>query len=234
MKRIISLTLLLCCLVLVSCKDKEYEELKQKYETLQKDKETMELERNNFKKEYDNLKAEYEEFKLKVEILQKNYDDSKKKYKNLKESSKLSNKSESEIQKIRYQEMQEKLKSFGLKIENIKTYWLWERVNDGLFVVYFKFYPCIRIELANTNEKRLDSVIVNAFFTDFGNAHAVIDNLHPGYNKVITITSPVFKKSDTGDTKIIPNIEADIKFSINDGKDFSIGLIKIDKVFEKK
>lgn len=256
MKKIISLCLLLCCLVLVSCKNKEYEELKLQFENLQKEKETIEIEKNDLQKEYEELKLKFEtlqkdkdsielekqslqkdkdSMELEKQKLQKDFDNSKRQYKNLKEQSKLSNKSESEIKQIKEQEMQEKLKSFGLKIINIKTYWLWERVNDGLFVTYFKFYPCIRIELANINEKRLDSVIVNAFFnSNFGDAHAIIDNLHPNYNKVVLIKSPVFKKSNTGETKEIPIIEADVKFSINDGKEFSIGLIKIDKTFEQK
>ncbi|MBR3628222.1 MAG: hypothetical protein IKN42_05190 [Elusimicrobia bacterium] len=242
MKKFISLCLLLCCLVLVSCKNKEYEELKSKFETLQKEKETIEIEKNDLQKEYEELKLKFDilqndkdSMELEKQKLQKDFDNSKRQYKNLKEQSKLSNKSESEIKQIKEQEMQEKLKSFGLKIINIKTYWLWERVNDGLFVTYFKFYPCIRIELANIKEKRLDSVIVKAFFnSNFGDAHAIIDNLHPNYNKVVLIKSPVFKKSNTGETKEIPIIEADVKFSINDGKEFSIGLIKIDKTFEQK
>lgn len=236
MKKIISLCLLLCCIFLVSCKDKEYEELKQKYETLQKDKETIEIEKNNLQKEYNTLVEQYNSLQQHYDKINVIHNDLKQQNKQLSskiKNSKLIGKSLVEIQEIKEQEMEELLTSVGLKLDYTKTYWTGKRSATWLGFNSIMF-PCIEISLANMTKKRIDSITVEVFFgNSYGVADVTIDNVHPNHCAIFTVKPHVGKKPNSGDIRDMPDVEADIRVSINDGEKNSLGLIKVDKKYKQ-
>ena len=184
---------------------------------------------NNLSKQYKTLQSNYEGYKDNYYKILTERDELKEKLK----KSKLSNKSQSEIKKMKEQEMEEELNSVGLKLDYIKTYWTGKRSATWLGFNSV-MYPCIEISLPNITNKKLDSITVDvAFGGNMGSADVIVDNVHPNRSAIVTIKPNVGKKPNSGDMRDMPDVEADIRVSVNDGKKISLGLIKIDKKYQQ-
>lgn len=186
--------------------------------------------------QYGKLKIAYDSLENQKNSLERSYDELNDMY------NKLKQKNEKQLKKLKnsklmfdFQETQEKLKSFGLHIENdISTYWEYKDVFKFLEGTYWEIYPCISFTLVNNSKKRLDSAIITASFSsDLGTASVIVDNLHPNRGVKVHLRSSLFMKTSNLNEKNIPNVEADVKITINDREEFSTGFLQVNKIYQK-